>query len=67
MLKKDYYKYYIEIIRKFFKNNDILTKENFLKIQQIIELGYKVSDIKREEIHNNFLNKKSIKFSESGS
>lgn len=44
MRNKDYYKYWINLIERFFENSDSLTKEDFLKLQQIIEAGYKLDD-----------------------
>lgn len=44
METKNYYRYWISLIEEWFVNNDVLTKEKFLKIQQMIKQGYKISD-----------------------
>ena len=44
MRTKDYYRYWIKLIEKWFEKNDSLTNEDFLKIQQFLEGCYKLDE-----------------------
>jgi len=42
MLTTHYHYYWIKYIKKWFKSNDNLTYEDFLNLQKLVELGYKI-------------------------
>ncbi len=40
---KNYHKYWIDFIEKWFETNDELTIKDFLDLQQIVEMGFKLN------------------------
>jgi len=57
ILTKDYFRYFIGLIKVFYKKNNNLTYENFLKIQTFIEKIYKLDNKRIKKEQDEFIKK----------